>query len=263
VGYHIASEPVTPGGELPITLYLRGEPDPRNLSLYLTALGPDGAPIGKVDSYPGGGNLPTSQLQPGVIYADSYLVAIDSRARGPMQFQIEVGFWEYAEEARIRATRADGSTLDSLILRGGALVDPGPAPVPEVSQPVVFSGVLRLNGYTLRQDDEGAEVVLNWEALGQVYEDFNVMVHLVTPDGTIAAQGDSAPRGGLYPTSAWVPNRGFEDVHVLDLRGAPAGEYTIRVGLYRLADLSRLPAETGGDSVALQTRLRVGEVNRP
>ncbi|MCC7206861.1 MAG: hypothetical protein IT323_06120, partial [Anaerolineae bacterium] len=59
--------------------------------------------------------------------------------------------------------------------------------------------------------------------------------------------------------SAWVPNRPFEDDHALDLRGLPPGEYTIRVGLYRLADLSRLPAETGGDFVTLQTPLRLDE----
>ncbi|MCC7210183.1 MAG: DUF2142 domain-containing protein, partial [Anaerolineae bacterium] len=245
LGYRIAPEPVAPGGGLPITLYLTGEPDPRNLSLYLTALGPDGpdsAPIGKVDSYPGGGNLPTAQLQPGLIYADTYWMPIEARARGPVQFRIEAGFWEFEGERRIPATGADGAPLESVILRGGVLLDDGPAPMPEVRQPVVFSGVLRLNGYTLRRDDERAETTLVWEGLGRVYEDFNVMVHLVAADGTIAAQGDSAPRDGLYPTSAWVPNRPFEDDHALDLRGLPPGEYTIRVGLYRLADLSRLPA---------------------
>jgi hypothetical protein len=261
LGYQIEPDPVAPGGQVPITLYYRGDPDPRNLSLYLTLLDGDDRSIGGLDTYPGGGNLPTSQFALEAIYADTYHIPVDPDTHGPLQVRVACGWWDYATGERLIPYTADGTALESLILRGGALIDPSPPPVPEIPVGAIFSGALRLNGYTLHQSGDRLEVRLIWEALARVYEDFNVMLHLTAEDGTIVAQGDGPPLAGVYPTSAWAPHLPFADGHDMALRDVPSGTYRLLVGLYRLTDQSRLPVALDGaavgDALLLDTPITV------
>ncbi len=265
LGYSISRQPVFPGGVLPITIYYRGEPDPRNLSLYLTVLGQNDQPIGKIDSYPGGGMLPTSMWNPGSIYGDTYYVPIAARAEGPVQFQVEFGWWDFATGERIKPTRADGTPLDTLILRGGTLLSTEAAARPSNSQQAVFAGALRIDGYTFTpadgvvQQGEPLAVSLIWEGLAPVNEDYTVFVHLQTQDGKLVAQADSPPLDGAYPTSSWAPTHPFADRHrlVIDPATVPPGTYSIVIGLYRLSDGSRLSTGSGGDSVTLQMPVTV------
>ncbi|MEP7289039.1 MAG: glycosyltransferase family 39 protein, partial [Chloroflexota bacterium] len=261
VGFQIDRQPIQPGGQLPITVYYRGDPYPRNLSLYLTALGPDDQPIGKVDSYPGGGNLPTSAWTPATIYADRYAIPISAAAVGPAQFRIEFGWWDFATKERVKATHADGSPLDALILRGGTLLATSPAPEPGIAQAAVFSGALKLKGYTLSPANgllnvgDTLSVALDWQGLSQVYEDFTVFVHLEDSSGKPIVQDDAPPLRGSYPTSAWAVGIPLVDIH--SLKVTPPGTYRLVIGLYRPRDNSRLPVDLGGDSLTLQTPITV------
>ncbi len=82
-----------------------------------------------------------------------------------------------------------------------------------------------------------------WQALSTLGEDFTVFVHLTDADGHILAQADSRPRGGAYPTLLWDRNEAVEDEHMLIVPGDLApGSYQIRVGLYQLRTMQRLPA---------------------
>ncbi len=263
VGFRIDRQPVLPGQALPVTLYYRGQPDPRNLSLYLTALDRTGQVVGKIDSYPGGGNLPTSAWKPGQLYADSYMLPIDPQTTAPMQARIEFGWWDLNTRERIKPVRADGSPLDALILRGGSILSTE-TPQPAVAQTVVFSGALRLKGYTLLPADgmvkpgDKLQVSLVWEGLMQVYEDFTVFAHLETGESgrEPLAQDDAPPLHGDYPTSAWAVGHPFADPHTLQVN-APPGTYRLVIGLYRASDGTRLPVDSGGDSLALQTPITV------
>jgi hypothetical protein len=263
VGYHIDRQPVVPGGRLPVTVYYQGEPDERNLSLYLTVLGRSARAIGKVDSYPGGGNLPTSTWNPSLLYADTYFVPIANDAVGPAEFKVEVGWWDFATGERIKPKSADGTAISALVLRGGTLLSAGPAPQPGMAERAVFSGTLRLDEYTLLpadgvvNPDGRLDLTLVWEGLTPIYEDFTVFVHLQTEGGTLVAQDDSPPLRGEYPTSAWATGHPFADSHTIQLASVPPGTYRLVIGLYRLADGSRLPVDTGGDSVTLQTPIIV------
>jgi 4-amino-4-deoxy-L-arabinose transferase-like glycosyltransferase len=261
VGFRISPEPVAPGGNLPITVYYQGEPDERNLSLFLDAIGLDGIPIGKIDTYPGSGNLPTSTWTSGLIYADTYLMPISAQAEGPSQFTVEFGWWDFTTKERLKPTRADGSPLEALILRGGSLLAAAPVPLPVISQKAMFSGALRLNGYSLTPSDgtltagTTLDLVLHWEALTQVNEDFSVFVHVEDTDGKLITQDDGPPRLGTYPTSAWAVGHPFADPRLLKID--QPGTYRIVIGLYRLTDGTRLLVDNGGDSVILQTPIVV------
>lgn len=259
VGYHIDPAPIHPGESLAVTVFLRRTEeraqDGENLSLFLTALNPVGEAVGTLDTYPGGGDLPTSAFEPGVIYADRYRLPVTAHAPTPMQGRIEIGFWRGRPENRIAALDSKGQPLTTLILYGGTIVNLAPPP-PLNPQRALFSGALRMNGFSLQREDSQLELKVQWEALTPVYEDFNVLVHLIRDgDEKPAAQGDSAPLQGVYPTSAWAVGVPFEDTYHLDLRGLPSGTYHLRLGLYRLQDFSRLPVEDGGDTVQLDQPL--------
>ena len=46
------------------------------------------------NTWPGGGNGPTSQWVPGAIYADSYLLPISPRAATPSELSLALYFWD-------------------------------------------------------------------------------------------------------------------------------------------------------------------------
>ncbi len=87
-------------------------------------------------------------------------------------------------------------------------------------------------GQTLR-------LTLYWQALTEMGQDYTVFVHLLSPDGYLAAQHDSQPP---LPTSAWMENEVVADEHTLTLDASlPEGDYQLEVGIYLLKTLERLP----------------------
>ncbi len=74
-------------------------------------------------------------------------------------------------------------------------------------------------------------VRLNW--LAAPGGDWHVFVHVLNPDGTLAAQHDSPPLLGLYPFWQWSKGDRVEDVHPIDVSQLPRDQqYTIAAGLY-------------------------------
>ncbi len=89
-------------------------------------------------------------------------------------------------------------------------------------------------------------VDLNWRALKQPDGDYTVFVHLVDPNGQVVAQTDLQPQGGFSPTSQWTAGTPQIDRHGLILPdNLAAGDYTVRLGLYRSDDQSPLRVTRG------------------
>jgi hypothetical protein len=83
---------------------------------------------------------------------------------------------------------------------------------------------------------------LAWQALGPIDDDYTVFVQLLSPAGELVTQVDAWPLQGTYPTSAWQLGETITDPYQLSLPPDLApGEYQLIIGLYRLADLQRLP----------------------
>lgn len=93
-------------------------------------------------------------------------------------------------------------------------------------------------------------VDLRWKTLGAVDTDYTVFAHLLDGKGDKVAQHDGAPDFGLRPTTTWRSGEVVEDrIALLVPATAPLGTYQVVVGLYH--GPARLPASTGGDSIAL------------
>ena len=123
------------------------------------------------------------------------------------------------------------------------------APLP-VTTTVRFGDQIELTGANLYPATLRAGgtlcVELNWRALNKPAGDYTVFVHLVDPNGQVVAQTDLQPQGGFAPTSQWTAGTPLIDRHGLILPdNLVAGEYTVRLGLYRSDDQTPLRVTRG------------------
>jgi len=136
---------------------------------------------------------------------------------------------------------------------------PPPMSQPAYSLGAQFGESIRLDGYTLEAKADGLQLTLYWQATAAPDFDYTTFVHIVDADGNIAAQSDSQPRGGQYPTSIWVEGEIVEDERFISV---PPGEYQVYIGLYRWDTGERLPAVMSGERLA-EDRVGLGSVGLP
>jgi hypothetical protein len=112
---------------------------------------------------------------------------------------------------------------------------------------------------TVARAEQPLQIGLVWRALGKIDAYYSVYVKLIDADGNEVAGWDGQPREGEAPTLLWLPGETIDDTVVLAVPvGAPAGDYTVEVGMYRAADLATcLTFDRDG---ALVDRLELGTV---
>ena len=121
---------------------------------------------------------------------------------------------------------------------------------------------IQLLGYEVASRQRTLDVTLYWRASAPVGDDYTVFVQLLGPDGRLVAQHDGQPLYGYLPTGEWSPGEVIPDRHPLPLpppEELPSGRYQLVAGMYALDTLERLPARSGGDSVALMW-VEIGEL---
>jgi hypothetical protein len=112
---------------------------------------------------------------------------------------------------------------------------------------------ITLLGYRLSSTQLSAgdtlTATLFWRSDGRLVGDYHVFMHLVGPDGQIAAQHDGVPVQGERPTWDWRDREVFRDEHTLILDPSlPGGIYTLSAGMYDYSTGVRPPAvEPDGD----------------
>ncbi|GAB4476811.1 MAG: hypothetical protein Kow00124_19330 [Anaerolineae bacterium] len=119
------------------------------------------------------------------------------------------------------------------------------------------------------QPGDQLPLTLYWRSEAPVMERYKVFVHLVGEEvnpasGTsIWGQQDQEPRGGLTPTTGWLPGQVIADEYLIPVQNdAPAGMYRLQVGLYLPLEQRRLEAAAAdgtplGNSVTI-VELEIG-----
>jgi len=108
---------------------------------------------------------------------------------------------------------------------------------------------------------DALDLTLWWEALAEPQAAYSVFVHLVGPDGAIAAQADGEPAGGARRTTSWLAREVLGDPRALGLpEDLPPGDYAVLVGLYDPATGAKLPAVGAGGERAPDDRAPVATV---
>jgi len=244
VGYEIEASDVQAGSKMPLTLYWRClEEMDQDYGLRIQILGANAQLYGDLSVHPGYGSLPTSLWEQGDVFRETYQVTVAEDMPTPSLAYIKVSFL------------ADGSSSDPL----DPLDDNGnPTEVafgrlvvrarqePQIEHPIYYElgGEAALIGYRIDSTaEQQLTVALFWRALAEMEEDYTVLFHLVDEGGELVTQRDGQPNGGLTPTSIWKVGEVIRDEYVISVpTAAQDGDCSLRIGLYDLRTMERLPA---------------------
>lgn len=233
IGYKRINRRYVPGDRVRVTLYWKVlAQSEQDHSVYLSLMDDNRQEIGRYASYPGAGSLRTSKWKVGVIYADEYIIPIDSSAFGRYPFDLQVRWENLARNDPIAATNLEGDPIEPILLDVGAVVSlraqpasPGFAEIATELQPN-FDDVIRLQEFLI--DADRNEVILNWKAESTPSENYTVFMHMLDESGNIVEQADAPPR---LPTAYWRWGESYLTYHSF-----PADfnmlEHTIIVGWY-------------------------------
>ena len=107
-----------------------------------------------------------------------------------------------------------------------------------------FGGQAALLGYDSPEHvvpGESAEVAVYWKAQREMEINFQVFLHLLTPEDALAAQSDKL-NPGEFPTKRWPMDKYVRDVHRLDIpQDLPPGTYRLSTGMWVQEEGWRLP----------------------
>jgi hypothetical protein len=242
IGYRVDDKPRTPGQTLPVAFYWRAlKPMTMDYAVAMHLLGQGATEVGKIDTWPGGGNAPTAEWSPETILIDTYQMPISPQALTPSRLRLDLKFWESEPANTLPMTTSDGRPLSSVIFTVGRLT---PMHSTQFDPAHVNNSTFEYGIKLLGVDaDERGTFTLYWQTAQIVPADYTVFVHLLDSQGTQVAQADGPPLAGDWPTSAWVVGQPFADARRFDLSAPlPPGVYNLRLGFYDPASGARLAA---------------------
>ncbi|HLE73138.1 MAG TPA: hypothetical protein VI688_02725, partial [Anaerolineales bacterium] len=248
-GYDLPATNVRPGAILPLTLYWESLAwTPQNYNVFIQLVSANGVTLERKHTSPVKRSFPTSRWRPGDLVPDYYTFTVPPGIL-PGKYRFDLGLYSKMTGIRLPAVGPDGSTDDHVSL--GIFIVPDPAlDLQAITHRAEFSAgeppLIRLLGYDLESQTvapgKALNLMLYWQALRLMDQDFTVFVHLLDADGHIQAQQDMQPMEGRAPTSWWFPGEVFRDPHPVALSATIApGNYILAVGLYHWPTLERLP----------------------
>lgn len=245
VGYSIVNSTITTDDSVQMTFYWRGKSYMDiDYKLAINVYGHEMKNIAKLDTWPGGGLLPTGEWIPDVIYPDVYVLPIISSAEAPTVMRMGLSFWD-DDLANSLLISVSDMPIESLMIDVGRLMPTNMInESPEVEDGSIFTSGVKLLGYTISQyGTSEISFTLYWQAERKVDTDLTVFVHLLDSLGNIVAQADGPPSSGYWPTSAWEPGALVLDHHSL-VHGANISRevHTMVIGLYDPVSGVRVPA---------------------
>lgn len=118
-----------------------------------------------------------------------------------------------------------------------------------------LGGQIALDAYELPRlqyrPGEAVTVTFFWRAITPPSDDYNLFIHLTTPQGGIVSEIDTRPQNGSALTSNWQVGQVVIDPYQLPIPDTTAaGDYEIRVGFYNPSNNTRLPISDPGRAEA-------------
>lgn len=237
-GFDVAPRVLRPGQSFDLTLFWEAlRPMSQNYWLLIQVLDPSGRPLAHSTTLPYLGRYATVLWRPGDRFADRYGLAIVPDARpGAAELVVLLDPKDDSAEPA-QWTLDDQPVGDRLYLATLRIASPS-QPVYHPAHPlsVRFGDDARLTGYDLSASSlragQPVTLTLYWQVEQPIRWDARVFVHLLCPDGQLAAQDDSVPGQGWYPSAVWMAGDVIRDEHVLELNDSPASRCALSVGLY-------------------------------
>jgi hypothetical protein len=271
LGYDVSSENVVPGDTLSVTLYWEAQhrlQEDYSVFVHLDDLRANYISWSLSEEL-SPADIPTSIWTPGFYVSDPHKLSI-SVETPPGLYVLRAGLYHRDSGERLPVLDEKANMVsDSLELGKVRVRRTTPVDLSDVMRvgPFTFGDRIRLLGYRLGESSTTPgnyfRLLLYWESLTEMSENYTVFVHLVDDSGQTWAQGDSLPMNGMYPTWAWLQGDIVEDEHLIPIEATvPPGTYHLGVGIYELDTLRRLEV-TGpegaplGDQILLQTPFEV------
>lgn len=274
-----------PGERVPISLYLQALDKPNaDYQIFIQLLDERQREIANLTTHPGWGRNPTSFWKVGDIYADTYLVPIDSApfandlnkggnsdAQLPLLAQIYVGFVDPATEqsGRLPLVAYDETGSEVTPFLGSIVIAPKDArPLAHVEglqhldRASNFGGLIAITGYAATKEilsqADNLSVTVNWQAIGHPTQNYIAFVHLLNEEGERLAGYDQPPAGARLPTRYWQAGDLIQSQFDLQLpQNLPTGSYQLWLGLYEEGSQGaiRLPVTEAGSLESAHNQL--------
>lgn len=253
VGYGADSRSLTPGQPLWITLYFQASPQAKDeYEFYVQVLDKDGNAVAKVHRWVFDGMYRTQLWKPGEIVPVRAMLPIPADLK-PGAYTIITDLYRVLQNTSLEVLDQSRHTVADHVTLSGFKVPIPKAditlPVPE--KPIEFGGEIRLAGMKVTKTDSALEFAADWQAIITPSRSRTLFIHVIGPDGKIAAQLDTLPLGGNYPTDVWGKDEVVPETYSIPLpQGLAPGKYTVTIGWYTLPEGTRLEAGVGGAAVA-------------
>jgi len=271
-GFRVSAQTLRPGDVLSVELLWHAETLPsEDDTVFVQLVDSNGKLWAARDSRPVDGRLPTTTWSSGQWVRDFHdlRLAVDAPAG---DYRLIAGLYRTADGVRLPVRRGWLTRSDQVTLRTIRVVDrPHDFVRPaSIAYPLDlrFGKGARLIGYDLANRSvapgQTLTLTLYWQGVAEMPVSYKVFTHLVGPDGKIWGQQDQLPGDGAYPTTGWRPGEFLTDTLGIPVsKRAPAGTYTLIVGMYDPGTGARLPAhgssvETGPDYAVL-ARLKAAD----
>lgn len=231
------------GDTLPLTLCWEALAQPSREPAFSAKLIADGEIAADRTSLFGLGRYPSVLWQPGDIWCDTFDLWIDDPdladeppLRLGLRYDLVITVLDAETQASDFVRTQAGVPVDAVIM-GSAVSPAGQMPVDAMTAAdIAFPGFARLTGYRVDGSlSAGASPALTlvFAVDRAIPESLASFVHLYRGDAFVAVLADGVPRAGRYPTTDWQPGEQVVDSWTLVLPAdLPAGDYSIRVGLY-------------------------------
>lgn len=129
-----------------------------------------------------------------------------------------------------------------------------------------FGEQIHLVGYALPRSSiapgDSLALTLYWQTEAPLTERYKVFTHLLGETFNAATgnflwgQQDNEPKQGQAPTTLWAPGTVLTDAYLIPIAAdAPAGIYSIEIGLYGLVDGERLPVSDAHDETQVKVQI--------
>lgn len=259
-GLELHTTTLAPGDAAAISIYFSGD-HPANPALSLRLVDSlSGALFATTEQYPG--MAPTDSLPPGLYRAPLRLdVTAPPGPLSPRALRLEIGWLDVVSGRRLAYDQGDGTLSDAIVW---AAPDYQPDPAAQLLD-VQFGDAITLTGVSLPtarlRPGTVATLDLTWRMHAPLTPPHVLTVQLFDAAGQFITQADGEIAG--LPSPLWQPSMQMQDRRTLALPDdLPPGDYTLRLGWYRLDDLQRLPVGGGAaqDGLALLPgTLTIGE----
>lgn len=261
-GFALATERPRAGMPISVTLSWEALPanwqpfPPRSESLYgfIHIVDADGEVVARRDFAPFGGRLPVIGWPPGRVFSETHRLDIASGAASGVGTVLVGWYPEDRPDDRLAVRVGDVPVGDAAVAAmpyvvGRPASDLAPDALPPRADRLGPGGEVTLSGARVAaQPRAGAiDVTLLWSVAENPDPDtpeMTVFVHLIGPDGALAATADAPPDSGRFPTSYWQTGDEIVDEHRLPWpNGWPEdASFEVRVGMYDPATGARWPA---------------------